>query len=147
MTLSSMMAVWMWQAGEGATAGSGGGFYIWIALAAGVLGLLAAYLFGRGVLGSDTGTPEMQRISNAIRQGAEAFMRRQYSSIALIAVALAIALFLGYQVSPYTRPYAVKVVISFIVGAACSAQSWRRLAPIPARCGSACVPGRRRTRL
>ena len=118
MTLSSMMAVWMWQAGEGATAGSGGGFYIWIALAAGVLGLLAAYLFGRGVLGSDTGTPEMQRISNAIRQGAEAFMRRQYSSIALIAVALAIALFLGYQVSPYTRTYAVKVVISFSVGAA-----------------------------
>ena len=123
MTLSSTMAVWMWQAGEGATAGSSGGVYIWIALAAGVLGLFAAYLFGRGVLGSDTGTPEMQRISNAIRQGAEAFMRRQYSSIALIAVGLAIALFLGYQVSPYTRPYAVKVVISFIVGAACSAIS------------------------
>ncbi|MDI3254605.1 MAG: sodium-translocating pyrophosphatase [Bacillota bacterium] len=95
--------------------------YLWAALAAGVVGLLAALAFARSVLSSDSGSPEMQRISNAIRQGAEAFMRRQYGTIAIIAVVLAIILFLGYRLSPLTAPYANKVVISFLIGAACSA--------------------------
>ncbi|MBT9329760.1 sodium-translocating pyrophosphatase [Paracidobacterium acidisoli] len=115
-------AAWIWQAGSEGSTGSGS-IYLWIALAAGVLGLLAAYLFSRSVLGSDTGTPEMQRISDAIKEGAEAFMKRQYGTIALIAAGLAVVLFVGYQLSPFTRPYAVKVVISFIIGAACSAIS------------------------
>jgi K(+)-stimulated pyrophosphate-energized sodium pump len=51
--------------------------YLWIALGVGVFGLLAALLFARSVLASDTGTPEMRAISDAIREGAEAFMRRQ----------------------------------------------------------------------
>lgn len=95
--------------------------YLWIALAIGVLGLIAALVFARSVLGSDTGTADMQRISDAIRQGAEAFMRRQYGTIAMIAVALAIILYLGYRLSPFTAPYANKVVISFLIGATCSA--------------------------
>ncbi|HMD20735.1 MAG TPA: sodium-translocating pyrophosphatase, partial [Alloacidobacterium sp.] len=52
---------------------------------------------------------------------AEAFMRRQYSTIAMIAVGLAIILYLGYRLSPFTAPYANKVVISFLIGATCSA--------------------------
>jgi K(+)-stimulated pyrophosphate-energized sodium pump len=95
--------------------------YLWIALAIGVLGLIAALVFARSVLGSDSGTADMQRISDAIRQGAEAFMRRQYGTIAMIAVALAIILYLGYRISPFTAPYANKVVISFLIGATCSA--------------------------
>lgn len=97
--------------------------YLWIALAIGAVGLLAALFFSRSVLACDTGTPEMRRISDAIRQGAEAFMRRQYGTIALIAVVLAILLYFGYRLSPFTAPYANKVVISFIVGALCSAIS------------------------
>ena len=120
MKLSSSMAAYIWQTGG---LNAQGGEYLGIALGIGVLGLVAAYIFGRGVLASDTGTSDMQRISNAIRQGAEAFMRRQYGAIALIAVCLAIVLFAGYEVSPYTRPYSVKVVISFVIGAACSAFS------------------------
>lgn len=115
-------AAWL-QIGGPATAGANGALYLWMALGTGVLGLLAAWLFARGVLGAETGTPEMQRISNAIRQGAEAFMRRQYGAIALIAAILAVVLWAGYEISPFTRPYAVKVVISFVIGAACSAVS------------------------
>src|SRR6201997_1244830 len=95
--------------------------YLWIALATGVVGLIAAFLFARFVLSADTGTPEMQRISNAIREGAEAFMKRQYGSIAIIAILLAVVLFIGYKLSDFTAPYANKVVISFLIGAACSA--------------------------
>ena len=38
----------------------------------------------------DAGTREMQAISNAIREGAEAFMSRQYGTIAIIAAVLAV---------------------------------------------------------
>ncbi len=115
------VAAAVWQV-EGTVAGNDS-IYLWIALITGVIGLLAAVVFARGVLSSDTGTPEMQRISNAIREGAEAFMKRQYGSIAIIAVVLAVVLFIGYKLSAFTAPYANKVVISFLIGAACSALS------------------------
>src|SRR5271170_3863425 len=114
------VAVAAWQADGGALAGNDN-LYLWIALATGIAGLFAAFLFARSVLSSDTGTPEMQRISNAIREGAEAFMKRQYGTIALIAVGLAVVLFIGYRLSPFTAPFANKVVVSFLIGAACSA--------------------------
>jgi K(+)-stimulated pyrophosphate-energized sodium pump len=97
-----------------------GSYFLWIALGVGVLGLLFAFVMARSVLSSDAGTPEMQAISNAIREGAEAFMSRQYTTIALIAVVLAAALYIGYRLSPFTAPLAGKVVISFLVGACCS---------------------------
>ena len=123
MMLNFSWAVWMEQTSGLAAAGTSGSLYLWIALGTGVLGLAAAYFFAHGVLISDTGSAEMQRISNAIRQGAEAFMRRQYGAIALIAAILAVVLYGGYQLSPFTRPYATKVAISFVIGAACSAFS------------------------
>ncbi|HEY0758001.1 MAG TPA: sodium-translocating pyrophosphatase [Acidisarcina sp.] len=100
-----------------------GSLFLWIALAVGVLGLLVAFLFARSVLSFDSGTPEMQAISNAIREGAEAFMKRQYGSIAIIAAILAVVLYAGYYSSSFTRPFANKVVVSFLIGAFCSALS------------------------
>ncbi len=97
-----------------------GAQFLWISLGVGVLGLLFAMFMTKQVLGSDTGNAEMQAISNAIREGAEAFMTRQYTSIAVIALVLAVALFLGYRLSPFTSPMAGKVVISFLIGACCS---------------------------
>src|SRR5580658_9763071 len=120
MEFHSCVAAWILQTG-GTEVTGGESLYLWIALAVGVVGLLAALFFARSVLSSDTGTPEMRHISDAIRQGAEAFMRRQYGTIAMIAVGLAIILYLGYRLSPFTAPYANKVVISFLIGATCSA--------------------------
>jgi K(+)-stimulated pyrophosphate-energized sodium pump len=120
MPFLSALAAVFWQAAD-SSATTPDSLYLWIALAVGVLGLIAALVFARSVLRSDAGTPEMQRISNAIRQGAEAFMRRQYGTIAIIAVVLAIILYFGYRLSPFTAPYANKVVISFLIGATCSA--------------------------
>jgi K(+)-stimulated pyrophosphate-energized sodium pump len=120
MPFFSSLAASFWQTTDISNVSSSS-IYLWIALAVGVLGLLAALIFARSVLRADSGTADMQRISDAIRQGAEAFMRRQYGTIAMIAVALAIILFLGYHLSPFTAPYANKVVISFLIGATCSA--------------------------
>ena len=120
MSFFSSLAAFFWQSNDSLNTTSDS-LYLWIALAVGLLGLIAALVFARSVLGSDSGTADMQRISDAIRQGAEAFMRRQYGTIAMIAVALAIILYLGYRLSPFTAPYANKVVISFLIGATCSA--------------------------
>jgi K(+)-stimulated pyrophosphate-energized sodium pump len=122
MAFFSPAAVLAWQVDSG-TAVTGDHVYLWIALAVGVVGLIAAFMYARFVLSSDTGSAEMQKISDAIRQGAEAFMKRQYSTIAMIAVGLAIVLYIGYKLSPFTAPYANKVVISFLIGALCSALS------------------------
>src|SRR5271154_1949988 len=108
--------------GQGSTAviDTSGSTFLWIALLAGLLGLVFALFLARSVLAFDTGTPEMRLISNAIREGAEAFMSRQYTTIAALAVVLAIALFVGYKFSDFTAPLAGKVVISFLIGAICS---------------------------
>ncbi|WP_433972908.1 sodium-translocating pyrophosphatase [Tunturiibacter lichenicola] len=97
-----------------------GRLYLWIALGVGVLALVAALLLARAVIASDTGTAEMQSISNAIREGAEAFLRRQYRTIGAIALVLAVVVFVGYRMSPRTSPFALKTVLSFLVGAVCS---------------------------
>ena len=108
--------------GQGLTAAidTSGSTFLWIALLAGLLGLVFALFLARSVLAFDTGTPEMRLISNAIREGAEAFMSRQYTTIAALAVVLAVALFVGYRFSDFTAPMAGKVVISFLIGACCS---------------------------
>jgi K(+)-stimulated pyrophosphate-energized sodium pump len=119
MVFSSLSAT---VVGQGLTAAvdPNGSIFLWIALVAGVLGLVFALFLARSVLAYDTGTPEMRLISNAIREGAEAFMSRQYTTIAALAIVLAIALFIGYKFSDFTAPLAGKVVISFLIGAICS---------------------------
>ena len=94
--------------------------WLWIALGVGVLALIAAFILARIVLAGDTGTPEMRNISDAIREGAEAFLSRQYRTIGIMAVVLAIIIFLGYRLSPSTHDVATRTVIAFLVGAICS---------------------------
>jgi K(+)-stimulated pyrophosphate-energized sodium pump len=100
--------------------GDGGRLCLGLAMGVGVLALVAAWMLARHVLCCETGTPEMRSISDAIREGAEAFLRRQYRTIGAIAVVLAILLFAGYHMSARTAPFAAKTVISFLVGAVCS---------------------------
>jgi K(+)-stimulated pyrophosphate-energized sodium pump len=123
---SSLAVAALWQANAllpSQAPDTSGNAFLWIALAVGLLSLIAAVLFARNVLANDAGTPEMRLISDAIREGAEAFMKRQYSAIAILAVVIAVVLYIGYYASAYSRPFANKVVISFIIGAACSALS------------------------
>ncbi len=108
-------ALWL-QVGEPAGEGAG---YLYAVLLISILSLAAAAALAKYVIGHDTGTPEMRRISDAIRVGAEAFLRRQYRTIIGLAVVLAVVIFLGYL---YGRDMtlAVRMTISFLAGAACS---------------------------
>jgi len=116
------LLVWVGQVSSTplSAGGDDGRIYLWIAMGVGVVALLAAWLLARSVLANDTGTAEMQVISNAIREGAEAFLKRQYRTIGILAAVLAVVVFVGYHLSPRTAPFALKTVISFLVGAVCS---------------------------
>src|SRR5438105_12406997 len=74
-----------------------GRLYLWIALLVGVLALVAAGMLARAVIASDTGTPEMRVIADAIREGADAFLRRQYTTIGEFAVDVAIVVVMVYH--------------------------------------------------
>jgi K(+)-stimulated pyrophosphate-energized sodium pump len=53
-------------------------------LAGSVLSLVVAFIFARQVIGSDTGTAAMQRIAEAIKEGAEAFLKRPAKTVAAV---------------------------------------------------------------
>src|SRR2546423_15317158 len=57
---------------------------------AGVLAVAFAVYMARDVLGRDNGTPEMQAVASTIVEGATAFLRRQYTTIALLAAVTAV---------------------------------------------------------
>ena len=48
------------------------------------------------VLAKETGTPEMRKISDAIKSGAEAFLKRQNGTIGILALVLAAVIFILY---------------------------------------------------
>src|SRR5919109_5509707 len=81
--------------------------------------VVAGYL-ARYVLRQDPGTPQMQAIADAIREGAEAFLRRQYKTIGLMTVCLAVVMFVCYGIW-HSWELSVKTTLAFILGAACSA--------------------------
>src|SRR3989475_2868923 len=69
-----------------------------IALVLGLSVLALAVAWGlRGfVLRQDNGTPEMRKISDAIQEGAQAFLRRQYRTIGLLSIALGVLIYVLY---------------------------------------------------
>ena len=100
-----------------------------VVLGISLAGLVAAYLLARWVLGKGVGDEAMQAISNAIKEGAEAFMRRQFKTIIILAVISTLVLFIGYGFIRQHRDFdpvdsslqmAFWIALSFALGAACS---------------------------
>jgi len=84
------------------------------------LSLVVAFFFARQVIGSDTGTPAMQQIAAAIKEGAEAFLKRQYKTIYALSLVAAVLIYALYLFLGKGQELALKTVISFLVGAICS---------------------------
>src|SRR4029079_7913367 len=59
---------------------------------AGVVAVLFALYLARDVLARDTGTQAMQEVAGTIFEGAVAFIRRQYTTIAILAVVGAVVI-------------------------------------------------------
>ena len=70
---------------------------------AGLLAIGFAVFLARDVLSRDTGTPEMQEVASTIVEGAMAFLRRQYTTIAILAVVTAVLVGILLAVIPQSN--------------------------------------------
>jgi K(+)-stimulated pyrophosphate-energized sodium pump len=66
---------------------------LWAVIACGVIAVLYGVVTASRVMASDAGTPRMQEIAQAIQEGAGAYLRRQYTTIAIVGVIVLIVLF------------------------------------------------------
>jgi K(+)-stimulated pyrophosphate-energized sodium pump len=91
----------------------------------GVLAILFAGWLARDVLGRDQGTTEMQDIAGRIFEGALAYLKRQYRTIAILAIVVAIVI--GILVAIFEDQYQTErgiiTAIAFLIGAALSGLS------------------------
>ena len=73
-----------------------GGEWFWLVFAAAtaLAAIGVGYSLMQGVLKADQGTPKMQEIAKAIQEGAMAYLRRQFRTIAVIIVPLAVLVFM-----------------------------------------------------
>src|SRR5438876_1699903 len=81
---------------------------LWVIVLCGALAIVYAIWATMSVMKADAGNPRMQEIAAAVREGAQAYLRRQYTTIAIVGVVIfaLLAYFLG-----------VLVAVGFAVGA------------------------------
>jgi len=80
----------------------------------GVAGYVVAW-----ILKQDSGTAGMQEVANAIRVGAEAYLRRQYKTISIIAVIFTVLLGVAIR-DPTNQWLGAYTAVGFLLGALCS---------------------------
>jgi K(+)-stimulated pyrophosphate-energized sodium pump len=76
------------------------GVAIWTVFGVAWLGLLYAVFLRSQILREDKGTPKMQEVWNAIKDGADAYLRKQLRSILPLIAILTIALFFSVYIVP-----------------------------------------------
>jgi len=84
----------------------------WLALAVGVLAMLVVAYLAWSIDREPSGTPQMDEIAGYIREGANAFIKRQYRTIAIFVALTLIPLILFFK--------DVRVAIAFVFGASLS---------------------------
>jgi K(+)-stimulated pyrophosphate-energized sodium pump len=61
---------------------------LWLIVLAGALSVVYGIITTRGLMAADAGTARMQEISAAVREGASAYLKRQYTTIAIVGVVI-----------------------------------------------------------
>ena len=74
--------------------------FFWIGIVGALIALLFAYSQAKKVKQYSEGTPTMQKIAAAIRKGANAYLKRQYKTVALIFAVIAVILALSASSCP-----------------------------------------------
>jgi K(+)-stimulated pyrophosphate-energized sodium pump len=84
---------------------------LWVIIACGALSIVYGIWATQSVMAADAGSQKMQEISAAVREGAQAYLKRQYTTIAIVGVVIfvIIAIFLS-----------VLVAVGFLIGAVLS---------------------------
>lgn len=92
--------------------------WIYIIPLLGIIALFFAFLKAKWVNKQDPGTEKMVEISGYVREGAMAFLKREYTVLAVFVVIAAILLAIANWSSPESSPI---IALSFVFGAFCSA--------------------------
>jgi K(+)-stimulated pyrophosphate-energized sodium pump len=86
-----------------------------IAIICGVLAVIYGFVTSRQVLGASAGNEKMQEIAAAIQEGAQAYLGRQYRTIAIVGVVVAVLVFAFLGVIP-TIGFVIGAVLSGVAG-------------------------------
>ena len=88
---------------------------LWIIVLCGALAIAFAIWATQSVMAADAGSARMQEISAAVREGAQAYLKRQYTTIAIVGIVifLIVGYFLGWLVAV---GFAVGAVLSGLAG-------------------------------
>jgi len=88
----------------------------WIAPIAGVIAVIASLVLMARIGKMSPGGPKTVEVGNAIREGAYAFLKRQYKTIAIITVIIFALLWIALP----TGPFGIGTAAAFLVGAVAS---------------------------
>jgi len=88
---------------------------LWAIIGCGALAVVYGIWATGSVLSADSGSPKMQEISLAVREGAQAYLKRQYTTIGIVGIVIfvIIGLALGWLVA---AGYAIGAVLSAATG-------------------------------
>ncbi len=88
---------------------------LWLIVACGALAILYAIWATMSVMSADAGSARMQEIAAAVREGAQAYLKRQYLTIAIVGVVIfgIVGYFLGWLVA---GGFAIGAILSGIAG-------------------------------
>ncbi|HVV60516.1 MAG TPA: sodium-translocating pyrophosphatase [Pseudolabrys sp.] len=88
---------------------------LWVIVGCGVLAIIYGIWAIGSVLRADAGSPKMQEISAAVREGAQAYLKRQYTTIGIVGIVILLLLgyFLGWLVA---AGFAIGAILSGATG-------------------------------
>ncbi|MBV9218593.1 MAG: sodium/proton-translocating pyrophosphatase, partial [Methylobacteriaceae bacterium] len=88
---------------------------LWLIILGGLLSIVYGVMTISQVMGADAGSPRMQEIAGAIREGAQAYLRRQYTTIAVVGIVLFVVIWLFLQ-APVAIGFAIGAILSGSAG-------------------------------
>ncbi len=85
-------------------------------IVSGLLSLVYGFWAGNSVLKADAGNSKMQEISSAIQEGAQAYLNRQYTTIAIVGAIICVLLYLFFRDLWIIGGYLIGAILSGAAG-------------------------------